>query len=1122
MLTIICGRAGSGKTSEIYRRVAQGAAEKRRQVILVPETRSHEAERRLLLTCGNAAGAFAAVTTFTKLSGEILRQAGRDTAVLDGGGRVLLMHRAVCDAKTALRYFRGPLRPELLERLLAAADELKACMVAPEALLAACAALPDKLYDIAQIYACYCALCTREGMDGKDLITQAGEALGETGLFCGADVYVDGFAGFTRQEYALLAGLARRARSCCVTLLLGEDEQLFAEQYKTLGRLTRLGEDDAGGCRRVDLPAPEGGRPELRHLEENLYAFGAQPYEGECRAIQLYNASDPDAECELAAGLMRRLLLDGARAREIAAVCGGADLYAEKLENACARYGVPVFVSRQQDILKKPAFLGALGGLRALLDGLRPDSVLPWLKSGLCGLARDERERLENYLLTWNIAGAKWREEWKLPPSGFSGGEGDGEALAALNAIRLRIWQPLARLSEALDSCRTGADYAAAMLEHWRDTALEERLDERVEALLAADRRREAAEYAQLYDILRQAVDQFVLIVGETPMDREQFEGLLRLMLSQYDVGTIPVSLDCVVMGDFDRLSLSGVRHLFVLGACDGLLPPALPSGTLLSEPERILLEGVGIELTQTAEERAFETQSAIYHAFASPSGSLNILCPGVGSGGEECRESYLVRRLRALFPGLTARRGEDELPLLMLTAPTPAYELACTAAGGGGGAPAAFALEALGQEEGTGPLLQKLRRYAEAPRGPMKKPDNIRALYGEHIRLTASRIERVATCRFSYFMQYGLRAKPVRRAQFGPPEIGTLVHYVIENAVQTLCSQPETTPRQAAELWAGRYVRERLGEAAGQSARLRGLLRALTRHAAAIVENVWEEIQSSDFVPLQFELSFGDGGQLPPLRMAEGDVTLSVGGKIDRVDGYVRGDRLYLKVVDYKTGSKSFRLSDVLYGLNMQMFLYLLMLEKGAKSPLLRLAREKTGEEAQDTAVAGALYIPAKDPFVPAEAGEDEQAIRDRLDRELRRIGIVSAEENILAAMERASEGKYRFLPVALDKSGGLSARSSVASAEQFGRLLRKVEGTLAAIAQSLTGGDVEATPYRLDRERSVCDFCDFRAACHFDQNRKGDALRYYPKLRDSEVHALLEEEEHAGHLYDGAAKGH
>ena len=269
------------------------------------------------------------------------------------------------------------------------------------------------------------------------------------------------------------------------------------------------------------------------------------------------------------------------------------------------------------------------------------------------------------------------------------------------------------------------------------------------------------------------------------------------------------------------------------------------------------------------------------------------------------------------------------------------------------------------------------------------------------------------------------------------------------------------------------------------------------------MVKNVWEEIQAGDFRPVCFELDFSKKGDLPPLELQEGSVTLTVGGKVDRVDGYVRGDTLYLKVVDYKTGTKQFHLSDLLYGLNLQMFLYLMMLTRADRDRVLAVC----GRQARNIVPCGALYIPAKDPFAAVRPGEDHAAVQKVLDKELRRIGLVLDDGDLLETMEHG--GTFRFLPVERRKQGGFTATSCVASAAQMGRLLRKTETTLRRIARDIAGGDIEATPYRTGRDDTPCRFCDFREACHFDPTLKKDKLRFLPVESPARVHEILEQEE-------------
>ena len=324
----------------------------------------------------------------------------------------------------------------------------------------------------------------------------------------------------------------------------------------------------------------------------------------------------------------------------------------------------------------------------------------------------------------------------------------------------------------------------------------------------------------------------------------------------------------------------------------------------------------------------------------------------------------------------------------------------------------------------------------------------------------------------------------------------------MVEHSIPELCKDETVKVDALAAKYVNEYLEHHMPK--GQTeARHKALFRQAGRLACRVVKNVWEEIQAGDFRPVCFELDFSRQGHLPPLELREGSVTLTVGGKVDRVDGYVRGDTLYLKVVDYKTGTKQFHLSDLLYGLNLQMFLYLMMLTQADKEKVLAVM----GKQAETIVPCGALYIPAKDPFVAARPGEDPDAVQKALDKELRRIGLVLDDGDLLETMERGES--FRFLPVERRKQGGFTAASCVASAEQMGRLLRKTEESLRRIAREIADGDIEATPDRTGRDDSPCRFCDFREACHFDPTLKKDKLRFLPAESPARVHEILQEEE-------------
>ncbi len=1101
MLTILTGPAGCGKTTFLLEQLKTLAQTGKSGLLLVPESGSHQAERRLLSVCGNRGGQYAAVTTFSKLTEDVLRETGCRVSTLDAGGRVLTMHRALSAVQSSLDYYRRAPRPQLVEKLVEISAELMACGVSPQQLMQA-EGLSPKIRDLSIIYAQYHALCKAGDLDPAARVELAAERVEKSGLLQNIHLFVDGFEGFTAQKYAFL----ERMLDCCphmtVALLLGEDGSLYTEQRKTLERLRRMARDKHIPCAVTPCPRAPRLRPAaLQGLTDDLYDFRAQPRPAP-EGLHLYSMADPAAECELAAGLLRQKALSGVRCRDMAVVCGDLESYGPALQAAFEKYDLPLYLSQKTDLLQKPALQAALGGLNALEDGLSRETLLDWLRRGIGGFDRDALDRLENYAFQWDIKGGKWLKPFTSPTSGYDRPKADeAQKLQALEDTRRAVADLIEPFREELKACRDGAEYAAAMTRHLEKIGLEALLDNRCKALQQSGRGREAAETAQLFHILRGALEQFSAVMGGIPMERREFCRLLQLTLRQYDVSAIPPSLDSVQAVTFERLPGTPVGEMVILGGREGLFPPEKASLSLLSEADRIALETQGIELTQSALERVWQQECALCRALAAPTDHLTVTVPRYLADGTAASPAFALTRM-SLLRDLPVKDGTQLLESLRITAPKPLFAAACAAAEDGGRGAGRAALRAVCRNEEDKAYLENLRAYAAGPRGPLADKGLVKDLYGGRINLTATRLDRVSTCRMSHFLQYGLKARPRRQARFGAPEIGTFLHYVVEKTIPELCKDEGVKPEALAAKHVDEYL-ERHMPAGLLEARHKALFRQAGRMACRVVKNVWEEICAGDFRPVCFELDFSKQGHLPPLELREGTLTLTVGGKVDRVDGYLRDGILYLKVVDYKTGTKEFHLSDLLYGLNLQMFLYLMMLTRADQQKVL----EVCGTQADRIVPCGALYIPAKNPFVTVKPGEDEEAVQKALDKELKRIGLVLEDDDLLEAMERG--GTFRFLPVGRVKSGGFTAASCVASAAQMGRLLRKTEETLRALARTIADGDIEATPYRTGREDTPCRYCDFREACHFDPTLKKDKLRFLPVETPARVHEILQEEE-------------
>ncbi len=1101
MLTILTGPAGCGKTTLLLEQLHNLAQAGKSGLLLVPESGSHQAERRLLSACGNRGGAFVSVTTFSKLTEDVLRESGCRAATLDAGGRVLTMHRALSAVQSSLEYYRRASRPQLVEKLVEISAELMACGITPEQLLGA-EGLSPKIRDLGIIYAQYHQLCKAGELDPATRVELASDRLEQSGLLEGIHLFVDGFEGFTAQKYDFLERMLCCCENMTVALLLGQDKSLYTEQRKTMERLRRMAQRRGIPCQVTACqPAPRKRPAALENLSDDLYDFRAVPRSAG-DGLRLYSLSDAAAECELAAALLRRRALSGVRCRDMAVVCGDLESYGPALQAAFEKYDLPLYLSQKTDLLQKPALQAALGGLNALEDGLSRELVMDWLRRGIGDFSRDALDRLENYAFQWEIKGGKWLTPFTAPTSGYAQPEADeGEKLQALEDTRRAVAALLVPLRDDLKACASGADFAAAMGRHFERIDLETLLEGRCKVLQQSGRGREAAETAQLFHILQGALEQFSAVMGDISMDRREFCRLLQLTLRQYDVSAIPPSLDSVQAVTFERLPGMPVREMVIVGAREGLFPPEKASVSLLSEGDRVALEGEGIELTQSALERVWQQECALCRALAAPQDGLTVTVPRYLADGTTASPAFAFNRM-GILRQLEVRDGAILLETLRLTAPKPLFALACSAAETGGLGPAKAALRAVTGDAEKKQYLDKLRAYAAAPRGPLVNKDLVKELYGGRIRLTATRLDRVSTCRMSHFLQYGLKLKPRRQARFGAPEIGSFLHYVVENSIPELCKNEAVKPEALAAKYVNEYLEKHMPPGRTE-ARHKALFRQAGHLACRVVKNIWEEIRAGDFRPVCFELDFGPKGDLPPLELREGSVTLTVGGKVDRVDGYLRGDTLYLKVVDYKTGTKVFHLSDLLYGLNLQMFLYLMMLIQADRQAVLKAC----GMDAQRIVPCGALYIPAKDPFVAVKPGDDPDTIQKALDKELRRIGLVLDDDDLLEAMEHG--GTFRFLPVERRKQGGFTATSCIASTAQMGRLLRKTEAMLRTLARTIADGDIEATPYRTGREDTPCRYCDFREACHFDPSLKKDKLRFLPVETPARVHEILQEEE-------------
>lgn len=1078
MVRLILGRAGAGKTARVFEEIAAGVrAGQGGMVLLVPEQYSHEAERELCRAAGDGLSLYGEVLSFTGLARKVFSQCGGERRRLDRGGRFLCMTVAAEAVAGKLRVYKGRRDGKLLESLLSAAEQLKTAGVGAETLTKAAAeapgALGDKLRDMALILEAYNAAQGRSAADPADVMMDLARLIGDS-LSVKGKFYVDGFSDFTELEKRVLGEIIRAGAELTVCLTCsrdGEDSALSLASA-TARWLSRRAEEYGAELRQEWLE-PETEASPLTFYGSHLFDFTPDAPPKNDGSIRLVTAADMYEECELAAAHMAELARQGVRFREMAVAVRGFEDYRPALESACARYEIPLFLSGRGDILRKSVPLFIASALEAVCRGYEYEAMFSYLKTGLAGVSPEECDRLENYVILWSVRGGMWQKPFTMHPEGYNRPfrEEHTALLERLNDIRQRVIAPLKALETAGKAAQTAGEQAQALADFLENMNLAALLEQRARELESAGRLEVAAEYGQLWSIVCTALEQFAAALGDMSMDTEQFQSLFCLMLSKYDVGVIPVSLDRVQAGDIDRMRRRHIRHLLVLGASDGRLPAPEEGGGVFTPEEREELTALGIAMGSAEEDFAREL-GRIYNCLTLPSETLYISWPLTDADGGETRPSMIAERARAMF-AILPERGD------ILRARTFSREAAFSLAvqgQAGSSAPECRAAREYFSNTDRGGELSALVAAAKVGRGNLS-PEAVRALYGEKTAMSATRAQRFGDCRFAYFLQYGMKAKPRQQALFDQRDYGTFMHYILENvgrdavALGGFPKLSETKLRELTDAYVDKYIREELDDFAQKSARFEYLFRRLRSTVHKVTEDMRQELMASKFQPLDLELDLTAPGVLDSGE--EGEISLA--GRADRVDGWVKDDVLYIRVTDYKTGVKKFSLSDVCQGMDMQMLLYLFTLQN----------RGRSHYNAKEIRPAGILYFPARTETVRTDADVSDEELAALRRTAARRSGLVLSDEAVIEAMEPGVE--KRFLPIRLKKTGGYDQKSlgQLASLEQFGALSRYIGKTLRDMAAELRAGSVAADPWFKTARDNACARCEYAKACMFDEGR-------------------------------------
>lgn len=1129
-LQFIFGNSGSGKSSYLYRNILKEAAEhpEKNYLVLVPEQFTMQTQRELVRLEKSHAIMNVDVLSFARLAYRVFDELGKQNLrVLEETGKNLVLRKLAGEQKKNLNVLGGNLnRMGYISEVKSLISELTQYNVSPEKLDTFLETedvgetLRLKMQDISVMYHSFSEYLQGQYITSEEVLSLLCDAAEDSNIIKDSVIVFDEFTGFTPIQNQLLRKLLVLSERIIVSVTMdaGEDfyhcrgeQELFSMSKKTVSVLMKMAEELHVTVEEpVVLSDGKNHRyknaPSLYFMEQNLF----RPYyhkwrqkEDELRIVSLKN---PREELHFVAREITKFVREKHYCyKDIAVVTGDVGLYDNYVDEIFTAYDIPYFLDQTRTILFHPF----IEFIRAVLEVVELDfsyeSVFRFLRCGLTDITEQQIDLLENYVLAKGIRGRKkWEKQWT-----FVFDDTEKENLTEMNEVRAKIYDLFAPLSEAFTQGKTVRDETTVLYELIEKLEIEQKLKQKELEFERQGNQVKAKEYAQIYKIVMDLFDKVVDFLGDEVLPVKEYADILDAGFEAARVGVIPPGNDKVTIGDIERTRLNHIKILFFIGVNDGVVPKAGNAGGIISQFEREKMVACHLELAPGAREKVFIQRFYLYLNVTKPSDFLYVTFSKVNADGKALRRSYFVGTLLKMFPEKTVEEIEETTSADCIMTPKSSM---------------AFFLEGLQDEAWSGENEKTASgedQTEEKLSEPAKKEvwnalakfylsdenwkeEAVRllkasyvvhsdepishavtqALYGTVLENSVTRLEHFAACAYAHYLNYGLRLRERQLLEFASVDMGNIYHDALEHFSRRV-EKSEYTWFDIPEDVQETFIEESMDDAiagcknAGAFENVRN--RYLTgRMRQTIKRTVWAlttQIQKGKFVPTDFEVSFSRADKLDAIRFQLSDEEkMNLLGRIDRVDTYETPDKVYVKIIDYKSGNTSFSLVNLYHGLQLQLVVYM-------NAALELEGKRHPGKKAEP---AGIFYYHIQNPMVDGLGNETEAEIKNNVLEQLKLNGLVNDDPEIYEAMDSDFAGNSSVIPIGKKADGSLKATSKAASTYDFSVMSDYVREKIKETGKKIFAGDISIHPYSLDG-KSGCDYCPYHTVCGFDARMPG-----------------------------------
>lgn len=1129
------GPSGSGKSHRIYEEIMQRAAQEpgRNFLIIVPDQFTMQTQKDLVMHSDRGGILNIDVLSFGRLSHRILEEVGtKEMPVLDDTGKSLVLQKIAADLKEQLPAMGSLLHKQgYIHEVKSAISEFMQYGISTQDMdkLIASAekrgALAMKLRDLKTLYRGFQDYIRDHFITTEETLDVLRRSLVKSKILPDSVVVFDGFTGFTPIQNRLIQELMRVCEETIVTVTIGEEEdpyqmdgeqKLFHLSKKTVADLVKLAAE-AEVTRGEDVFVKGGPNrfteaSALCYLEQNLFRYQYEPYTEKQCEIRMFEALSPREEVHQTALYIRKLIREeGLTYRDIAVVIGDLEGYASYVETEFGQLEIPCFLDRTRGIVLNPMIEYIKSALQLYIRDFSYDTVFHFLRSGMADISREEIDELENYVIRTGARGYRTysrlftrKTEEMQQGSGQEDTERAEETMERLNRIRQQFADTVEILHMA-PRAKAG-EYVDHLYDFLEQNQVQQKLLNYQQRFEQEGDLAKAREYAQIYRLVMDLLDQIYELLGEEEISLQEFADILEAGFGEITVGTIPQNVDRIVVGDMERTRLKQVKVLFFLGVNDGNIPKNVSKGGIISDMDREFLIESGTEMAPSPRQQMYIQRLYLYLNMTKPSQRLYLSYAKVNSDGKGIRPSYLIDTVRKLFPQLAVEYPQNRSRLEQIE----------------------------GRQEGARYLAEELREYADGTLREEERQDFYlmyrayeadpegrdrltaaafrrykesglsrivaRALYGRQLENSVSRLETYAACACRHFLQYGLSLQEREEFGFEVSDMGNVYHAVLENFAGKLAESGRTwwdfdenfatqAIKEAVEGYAATYGETVLYSSARNEYAITRMSRILTR----TVLTLQQHLKQGSFQPDDYELSFRFAEDLDSIHVdLSEEEKMHLQGRIDRIDVSEDAEHVYVKVIDYKSGNKKFDLAALYYGLQLQLVVYM--------NAAMELESRKHPDK--EIVPAALLYYHIDDPTIETPVELTQEQINEEILTKLRMNGVVNSDPAVVERLDRFLQDKSKVIPVEKKKDGSFSARSGILSREELHVVSAYVDTKIRQIGREILDGKIAANPYEKGNEEA-CTYCAYKKVCGFDGSIPGYEKR---QLEDLDKQTLMQ----------------